>query len=212
MIQFTVANQITILRIVLIIPFVLCMLEAGDPKIGSTARYIAMGIFVIMAVSDAVDGYVARIQKKVTRLGTFLDPIADKLLIICACILLAAARTAVPGFRMPLEPVVLILGKDVLVLLGFITIYFITGRAWILPVFAGKLATCLQLVMVASTLIAPEMTRLMPYWKMWVKMSWWLAGIMAAVAVVIYIHHGLRYIDQIERQNRQNSTSKTGKQ
>jgi CDP-diacylglycerol--glycerol-3-phosphate 3-phosphatidyltransferase len=212
MMQLTLANQITFLRIVLIIPFVLCMLEASDPKIGSKARYIAVGIFVIMAVSDAVDGYVARVQKKVTRLGTFLDPMADKLLMTCACILLATAKTAVPGFRMPLEPVVLILGKDVLVSLGFMTVYLLTGHPRVVPVWAGKLATFLQLVMVASTLIAPEMSRLIPYWKMWVKMSWWLAGIMAAVAVVIYIYHGMRYIDQIERQNRQNSTSKTGKQ
>jgi CDP-diacylglycerol--glycerol-3-phosphate 3-phosphatidyltransferase len=212
MMQLTIANQITILRIVLIIPFVLCMVEASDPKVGSLARYIAMGIFVIMAVSDAVDGYVARVQKKVTRLGTFLDPLADKLLITCACVLLAAAKTAVPGFRMPLEPVVLILGKDVLVSLGFMTVYFLTGHIRVVPVWAGKLATFLQLVMVASTLIAPEMSRIMPLWKVWVWVSWWSAGIIAAAAVVIYIHHGLRYIDQIEQQNRQNSTTKTGKQ
>ena len=198
--RLNIANQITILRIMLIIPFVLCMVWASDLQLGDKVRYIAMGIFVVMAVSDFVDGYLARVKKQVTRLGSFLDPLADKLLITCACILLATEKTAVPGFKMPLEPVVLILGKDVLVSLGFITIYFMTGRVWILPVFAGKLATCLQLVMVASTLIAPEMTRLMPYWKMWVKMSWWLAGIVAVAAVVIYIYKGLRYIDQTDKQ------------
>lgn len=198
--RLNIANQITIMRIILILPFVLCMVLAGDIRLGDKVRYIAIGIFVIMAVSDAVDGYLARRKNQITRLGTFLDPLADKLLMTCACILLAAEKTAVPGFRMPLEPVVLILGKDILISLGFITVYFLTGRLWIVPVFAGKLATFLQLIMVASTLIAPEMTQLMPYWKMWVKISWWLAGIMAAVAVVIYIYKGLRYIDTFEKQ------------
>lgn len=198
--RLNIANQITIMRIILILPFVLCMVLAGDIRLGDKVRYIAIGIFVIMAVSDAVDGYLARRRNQITRLGTFLDPLADKLLMTCACILLAAEKTAVPGFRMPLEPVVLILGKDILISLGLITVYFLTGRLWIVPVFAGKLATFLQLIMVASTLIAPEMTQLMPYWKMWVKMSWWVAGIVAAAAVVIYIYKGLRYIDNFEKQ------------
>lgn len=198
--RLTIANQITILRIVLIIPFVLCMVMAGDLRVGDQVRYVAIGIFAIMAVSDGVDGYLARRRHQVSRLGTFLDPLADKLLMTCACILLAAEKTAVPGFRMSLEPVVLILGKDVLVSLGFVTVYFLTGHLWIVPVFAGKLATLLQLIMVASTLIGPEMSRIVPVWKTWVWACWWLAGIAAAIAVVIYIYHGLRYIDQIEKQ------------
>lgn len=198
--RLTIANQITMLRIILIIPFVLCMVMAADLQTGDRIRYIAIGIFVVMAVSDGIDGYLARRRKEITRLGTFLDPLADKLLITSACVLLAANKTAVPGFRMPLEPVVVILGKDILILLGFVTIYFLTGRLWVVPVFAGKLATFLQLVMVASTLIAPEMARLIPAWKMWVKMSWLGAAAAAGVAAVIYIYKGMRYIDQLEKQ------------
>jgi CDP-diacylglycerol--glycerol-3-phosphate 3-phosphatidyltransferase len=62
--RMTWANQITILRIILIIPFVLFMLEANNARFGTTARYIALGIFLVMAVSDAVDGYLARVKSR----------------------------------------------------------------------------------------------------------------------------------------------------
>lgn len=205
--RLTWANQITILRIVLIIPFVICMLEAAKVQFGMTARYIALGIFLVMAVSDAIDGYLARVKKQVTRLGTFLDPLADKLLITTACIMLTARRTAVPGFQMPIEPVVLILGKDILLLLGFITIYFITGHVRIVPVWAGKLSTFLQIVMVVSTLIGPEVIKITDLWTQWVWFCWWATGGIAGLATIVYIRHGLRYIEEFEQQSRQKNTT-----
>jgi CDP-diacylglycerol--glycerol-3-phosphate 3-phosphatidyltransferase len=209
--RLTAANQITLLRIILIIPFVLCMVEANH---SSFYRYVALSIFVVMAVSDAVDGYLARVKKQATRLGAFLDPMADKLLITCACILLASQRFAVPGFQLPLEVVILILGKDALLCLGFMTLYILTGDVRIALVWVGKLATFLQLVMVASILIAPEMVRWLPGWAVWVPICWWSAGCVAIAAVTIYIYGGLRYINQLEQQqNRQEDAEKgqTGK-
>jgi cardiolipin synthase (CMP-forming) len=203
----TAANQITLLRIILIIPFVLCMVEANHSPSGIYYRYTALGIFIVMAFSDALDGYLARVKNQATRLGAFLDPLADKLLIISACILLASPRSLVHGFVLPIEVVILILSKDILVCLGFITVYFMTSQTRIAPVWAGKLATFLQLVMVASILIAPEMTRLLPAWADWVRVSWWSAGGMAVVATAVYIRAGLRYIGQFEQQNRQDNTN-----
>jgi CDP-diacylglycerol--glycerol-3-phosphate 3-phosphatidyltransferase len=203
----TAANQITLLRIMLIIPFILCMVEINQLPYGKSYRYIAIGIFIIMAFSDAVDGYLARAKNQATRLGAFLDPMADKLLIICACLLLASQRFSVPDFRLPLEVVILILRKDVLVCLGFITVYFITSQIRIAPIWAGKLATFLQLVMVASVLIGPEMTRWIPSWAVWVRAAWWSAGFTAILAAMIYIYTGLRYIGQFE-QNRLNNINR----
>jgi CDP-diacylglycerol--glycerol-3-phosphate 3-phosphatidyltransferase len=205
--RMTWANQITILRIILIIPFVLFMLEANNARFGMTARYIALGIFLVMAVSDAVDGYLARVKKQVTHLGTFLDPLADKLLITAACIMLTVKRSAVPGFQMPIEPVILILGKDVLLLLGFITTYFITGHVRIVPVWAGKLSTFLQIVMVVSTLVGPEVVKIVGLWIHWVWICWWATGGIAALATIVYIRHGLRYIEEFEQQSRQKNTT-----
>ena len=109
----TLANQVTILRIILIIPFVICMLYSNHPQGGDRMRYVAVVIFAVMGISDAVDGYLARVKKQVSKLGTFLDPLADKLLMTCACVLLAVKATSVPGYRLPGVVVVLIIGKDI---------------------------------------------------------------------------------------------------
>ena len=144
-----------VVRILLIIPFVICMLKANELQHSTLVRYIALIIFLAMCASDVIDGYIARVKKQVTKLGSFLDPMADKLLITCACLLLETEKTAVNGFLLPKPVVVLIIGKDMLLLLGFIIIYFLTSQIHIEPLFIGKVGTFLQLSMVTAILIAP---------------------------------------------------------
>ena len=114
--KLNLANRITILRILLIIPFVSCMLKINDPALSITMRqamrYISVVIFFAMAASDLIDGVLARRKGQVTRLGSFLDPMADKLLMTCACLLLSSERASVEGFLLPPTVVVLIIGKD----------------------------------------------------------------------------------------------------
>jgi CDP-diacylglycerol--glycerol-3-phosphate 3-phosphatidyltransferase len=75
----TTANKLTLLRIVLI-PAFLGVLYAGIPY----ARYIALGIFIIASLTDTLDGYVARHYNQVTNFGKFMDPLADKVLVMAA--------------------------------------------------------------------------------------------------------------------------------
>ena len=138
--MLTWANQITIVRILLIIPFVICMLKVNEAEHSVLVRYVALCIFLFMCISDFLDGYMARVKHQVTKIGSFLDPMADKLLIMCACVLLASKKTGIEGFILPQAVVVLIIGKDVLVSLGFIITYFVTSHIHIVPVFIGKLA------------------------------------------------------------------------
>ncbi len=192
------ANQITIVRILLIIPFVICMLKVNELPRSTLVRYIALIIFLIMCVSDVIDGYMARVKKQVTKLGSFLDPMADKLLITCACLLLATEKTAVDGFLLPKPVVVLIIGKDILLLLGFIVIYFLTSQIHIEPQLIGKIGTFLQLSMVTAILIAPELTGLTNIWIYFMQFLWWTAATAAILTTLIYIRGGTRYIEQFE--------------
>jgi len=179
------------------------MLKINDVALSAPMRdmmrYIAILIFFVMAVSDGVDGYLARRKKQVTTLGAFLDPIADKLLITCACLLLASQRGEVKGFPLPPTVVVLIIGKDLFLLLGFVTVYFITLQIRIVPVLVGKIATTLQLSMVGAILIAPEVSGFVPGWIWFLRVLWWSAAGTAILATLIYIRNGSRYIEEYEQ-------------
>ena len=196
------ANRITLIRILLIIPFVSCMLKTNDPSISlalqNLMRYVSIVIFLFMIASDVLDGYIARRTGQVTKLGSFLDPTADKLLITCACLLLASKRAGIPGFLLPPTVVVLIIGKDLFLLIGFVIVYFITFQVRIAPVLIGKIATCLQSTMVLAILFAPEISPLVPGWIWFLRVFWWSAAATAILATLIYIRTGSRYIEQFE--------------
>jgi CDP-diacylglycerol--glycerol-3-phosphate 3-phosphatidyltransferase/cardiolipin synthase len=204
------ASRITILRILLIAPFVSFMLKTNDPALSTgvqnAMRYVAIVVFLVMAISDGIDGYLARRKKQVTKLGTFLDPIADKLLMTCACLLLASQRGHVQAFLLPPTVVVLIIGKDLVLFIGFTIIYFITSQIHIVPVFIGKLATALQLSMVTGILIAPEVSGILPGWIWFLRLLWWSAAGTAILATLIYIRNGGRYIEQYEQSLMNNSS------
>ncbi len=203
------ANRITIFRILLIAPFVSLMLKTNDVALTYAAqnatRYVAILTFLLMAISDGVDGYLARTRNQITKLGAFLDPIADKLLMISACLLLASQRGHVRGFLLPPTVVVLIIGKDMFLLIGFAIVYLITSQIRIAPVFIGKLATTLQLSMVAGILIGPEASEVLPGWIWLLRTLWWSAAGTAILATLIYTRKGSRYIEEYE-QNLANKT------
>jgi cardiolipin synthase len=159
-----------------------------------------------MAISDGIDGYLARRIKQITKLGAFLDPIADKLLMTCACLLLASQRGHVEEFLLPPTVVVLIIGKDLFLFIGFTIVYLITSRIHIAPVFIGKLATTLQLSMVAGILIAPEVSGVLPGWIWFLRVLWWSAASTAILTTLIYIRNGSRYIERYEQSLANNSS------
>ncbi len=196
-------TRITLVRIFLIIPFVVCMLDTHDPQFGPAGqdflRHVAIVLFFLMAISDAVDGYWARHRKQITRLGSFLDPLADKLLMTSASLLLGSQRGHVEGFLLPLTVVVLIIGKDVLITIGFLVTYLITSRVHIVPVWVGKLSTGLQLSMVVAVLIAPEAVQVIPGYRIFVQVLWWAAAAAAVAAALVYTRNGSRYIEHYER-------------
>jgi CDP-diacylglycerol--glycerol-3-phosphate 3-phosphatidyltransferase/cardiolipin synthase len=206
--KFTWATRITLMRIFLIAPFVMLMLNINNPEYAQSQRhffrYLATVIFLVMAISDGIDGYLARRRHQVTKLGAFLDPLADKLLMTCACLLLASERAMVPGFKLPIEVVVMIIGKDMFLLIGFFVVFLFTQQVRVLPVRIGKVATALQLVMVAAILLAPEISGISEPFRHYIwflRTLWWSAAGTAILATAIYIRAGSGYIEEAEKTN-----------
>ncbi len=146
------ANKISILRIVLI-PFFIASLLYCTPAT-SHLRFVAAIVFGLSVFTDAADGYIARIYRQRTRLGTFLDPIADKLLLVSAFGTLAALDTLPTDLRLPAWLSLIVISRDILIILGISVIYVINeGRLEIQPSWLGKITTFLQMLTILSVLL-----------------------------------------------------------
>lgn len=188
-------NRISLLRLLLIAPFLIVLLSHDE--LGDWSRYWALAIFTVMAISDFVDGQLARRLNLRTRLGAVLDPLADKALIICSVVLLSIDSMAVPGFAIPSWVVVAVVGKDVWVLLGFVVVYLVTDRFRVQPTWAGKAATFAQLVMVITVLLGPDIEAIRPgLGQQVVFVLFLLVTTVSILAVISYTRLGLGFVLQ----------------
>lgn len=160
-------NGLTFLR-VLLVPVILLLLVVD----GDAARWWAFAVFVFAAVTDSIDGWVARRYNGVTRWGQLADPIADKLLVLGSLGALALVG------ELPWWAVVVILTREVAVTV--LRIRLVQRRRLVLPASAwGKVKTVSQVVAV-SVILAPGVSGL-------------LADGLLYVAVVLTVWSGVDY-------------------
>ncbi len=150
---------LTMLRL-LLLPVFLWVLLADAGPLGHRYRWVAVSIFAVMALTDKLDGHLARRFNQTSRIGAILDPVADKLLIACSVILLSFDWVAPPGYRIPMPVVVVIYAKDLVVALGTVGLIAAVGSVTISARMLGKVATALQLALVIATLVAPDLAQL----------------------------------------------------
>ncbi len=142
----TTANKISIFRILLVPVFVGCAayygqsVAAGAPD--ERLRYATFSIFALAAISDALDGWLARRFNQKTKLGAILDPLADKLLMLSGVIVLSL--TSWPQ-RMPLWFPILVITKDVISIAGAFVVDHVAGQCKIHVHWTGKVSTACQI-------------------------------------------------------------------
>nr|WP_298514797.1 CDP-diacylglycerol--glycerol-3-phosphate 3-phosphatidyltransferase [uncultured Marvinbryantia sp.] len=129
-------NKLTTLRMILIIPFVICMLVGKSGNL----RFLALAIFVIASMTDWLDGYLARKNHLVTNFGKFMDPLADKLLVSAAMICLVELG------RLPAWIVIIIISRE-FAISGFRLIASDNGIV-IAASWWGKFKTTAQMIMI----------------------------------------------------------------
>jgi len=184
----TTANKITILRI-LLVPFfvveVLYYVQSGN----ELHRLLGLLAFAVAAILDGVDGYVARRYNQKSELGTVLDPAADKLLLVSAVVVLSFNHPTRLG-QIPLWLTGLIIGRDLLLGLGAITVRLVVGKIVVQPHLTGKIATVFQMVVVLWILLRWDFTFQGVYLKMLIAGT----GMFTGVSSLFYIWDGMRQL------------------
>ena len=182
----TTANKITILRILLIPFFVVEIIYYV--RTGNAVCWLAALLsFAIASILDGVDGYVARHYHQRSELGTMLDPLADKLLLVSAIVLLSLDNAPYLR-RIPLWLTGIIIGRDLLLGLGAVVVRLVVGKITVRPRLTGKLATVFQMLMVSWILL---------HWDFhYGLLETWLlgAGIFTGVSGLFYVWDGMQQL------------------
>ena len=181
--QYNISNLLTIFRI-LIIPIILIMILINDPLSG----WIAFFLFCIAGITDFVDGYLARIRKEQTNFGTFLDPIADKLL-VASVILILTAKGTIVGFTT--IPALIILMREILVS-GLRE--FLSGIKISVPVsHIAKFKTTCQIIALAFLILYENEINFIPLLFIG-KLALWMAAILTLYTAYDYLRLGMKNI------------------
>lgn len=142
---FTIPNLLSLLRMGLIPLFVIMIVNGDLPK--------ALLIFVVAGVTDALDGFIARFWHQQSPLGAYLDPIADKLLLTTAYVMLA-----IPSFnhgtRIPSWVTILVIARDVLLVSVALVMYLALGVKKFPPTVLSKVNTVFQVLAVVLVLVS----------------------------------------------------------
>jgi CDP-diacylglycerol--glycerol-3-phosphate 3-phosphatidyltransferase len=196
---------LTFFRLLMLPVFLWILLnDAGDRQHGlpDRGRWFAIGVFAIMAITDKLDGWLARKLNQTSNLGAWLDPVADKLLVASSVVLLSFDWIAPEQLAIPRWVVIAIYGKDVIVVIGVVLLIWLTGSLRVSARTLGKVCTGFQLALVISMLVGPDLIRLLGPWVLWLRdgMFWVTTGICIA-ATIDYIVMGVRHFKAWKQGN-----------
>lgn len=181
----TTANKVTILRVLLIPLFIMQVLyymRTGN----EIHRVAALLSFAIAAICDGIDGYIARRYNQRSELGAVLDPLADKLLLVSAVVLLSLDNRYLESI--PLWLTTLIIGRDVILAIGLGIIYITCEKAKVRPNIIGKMATVFQMITVIWILLKWSST--------WLNVWMIVGAVCTAISGLIYSWDGIAQISK----------------
>jgi cardiolipin synthase len=174
-------NLITLLRVILV-PVVFWLLITGQTE-------IAFFLFIVAGISDAVDGYLAKTFGWQTELGAYLDPLADKLLIVSIFLALG-----VDG-KLPIWLVVAVVSRDILIVMAVLLSWVLGNPVRIRPLIVSKANTVAQIVL-AGTVLADEGFGLGLGSMRFVLV--WLTGALTVASLAAYLYSWLLHMSGYE--------------
>lgn len=168
----TTASKITLIRVALIpVYMVLMYLSGGEPNVW---MFSGLAVFIIASLTDYVDGHIARTRGQVTDFGKFLDPLADKLLVVAAMVMFCEWE------QMPGWALMLVLTREFAVT-GLRLVAVGKGNV-IAAGWSGKVKTASTMIGLCVLMAFPTVS--------------WVAGLVTAVIVVTTVYSGVEYFVQ----------------
>ena len=169
-----IPNTFTMARIVIIPVFITSIMYK---------RYdYSLYLFIIAALTDIFDGLFARLKNQKTALGTFLDPLADKFLLVTAFIILSTY-----GW-IPKWLTITVISRDIIVVTGWFLLYLITGTSRVEPSVLGKATIWLQSILIAYVLIDINL----PFLPDIPRLLLWTTALLTILSGLHYIYRGLK--------------------
>jgi cardiolipin synthase len=169
-----IPNTLTITRIIIIPIFVTAIIYK---------RYdYALYLFIVAALTDIFDGLLARLKNQKTALGTFLDPLADKFLIVTSFIILSTYGL------LPKWLAITVISRDTIVIIGWFLLYVVTGKANVEPSSLGRATIWVQSVFIAYVLLNLNFFSLPSIYPVF---KWITAGF-TIISGLHYIYRGLK--------------------
>jgi cardiolipin synthase len=180
--SLTAANQLTITRMLLIPAFAILLLYEY--------RGWALFTFFTAAITDLLDGLIARLTRQKTTLGAWLDPMADKLLLVTTFVVLTLPGLGLAN-RLPVWLTVLIISRDVLIVLTVAIVNLAMGPRTFRPTVFGKIATATYIV----TAVVAMLFNYLGYHSLIVDICIWGSLAITLISGFHYIWHAARIID-----------------
>lgn len=176
-------NYLTLFRILLIPVFFTLLVTSGHGQDGRV--FWALIVFVIASLTDALDGLIARLAHQRTTLGTFLDPIADKLL------LLSGYLGIIFVSNLPYQPprwiTAAIVLREFVIVVGIIVIYAVTRKVTAVePHWTGKVTTFFQMTGLIAILLKYSLA-------IWL---WYMTAVFTIFSGAVYVHRGIRALQK----------------
>ena len=180
--KFNIANILTLFRI-LVIPIIVLLIYLKDPFYG----WLAFILFCVAGITDYFDGYLARIRNEISNLGTFLDPIADKLL-VASVILILTSKEVIADWET--IPALIILLREIAVS-GLRE--FLAGIKISVPVSKiAKFKTSLQLIALGILILSESGITILPI-IFFGKIALWVAALLTLYTGYDYLKSGFRH-------------------
>lgn len=168
------------LRILLVPAFILSLFYYSPENFHSLT--VAAWVFAAACLTDALDGFIARILNQKSTLGSYIDPIADKLLLCSGFISLTFMHNLPASMKIPEWVTITVISREVIIIIGSTLIFLSTGALKAAPLFIGKVTTALQMATLCAVLLAAP--------QVFVEIFFVLTVFLTALSGVLYIRMG----------------------